>query len=104
MYVIPGHVRRPPQQESDPSSSPRVQESSPDSGQSVPPNALEENIDNEIVAAAGQVVGGSKGGGAASEDAPFDPNLECPTCGMKFRIGQIQNFREHAASCTKTMT
>ena len=31
------------------------------------------------------------------EDAPFDTNLECPTCKRLFKIGRIQDFREHVA-------
>ena len=38
-------------------------------------------------------------GKGAGQEAPFDPNLECPTCGCRFKIGQIQLFRQHAASC-----
>ena len=35
---------------------------------------------------------------------PFDPNLECPHCGKRFRRGQILEYRyhlddEHAPSC-----
>ena len=67
-------------------------------------NQLEVGIDSEIGAAADDIknlVGGNQSVGGASEDAPYDPNLVCPTCGKKFRIGQIQNFRHHAASCTR---
>ena len=61
-------------------------------------NELEVGIDSDIVAAADDVKNQVKGE-TVGEDAPFDPNLECPTCGRGFKIGQIQMFRQHAASC-----
>ncbi len=30
-----------------------------------------------------------------NELAPFDPNLVCPMCDRKYRIGEIQKFRKH---------
>ena len=30
---------------------------------------------------------------------PFDPNLVCPMCGRKHRIGDIQKFRKHVNQC-----
>ena len=30
---------------------------------------------------------------------PFDPNLVCPMCGKKHRIGEIQKFRVHVDTC-----
>ncbi len=30
---------------------------------------------------------------------PYDPNLVCPICGKKFRIGKIQRFRKHVDAC-----
>ena len=62
-------------------------------------NQLEVGIDQDIVVAAADVKTQGKGAGQETEDAPFDPNLECPTCGCRFKIGQIQLFRQHAASC-----
>jgi hypothetical protein len=61
---------------------------------------LEVGIDGDIVSAADEVKT-QVGGAAQVEEAPDDPNLECPTCGRKFKIGQIQMFRQHAASCNK---
>lgn len=61
-------------------------------------NQLEVGIDRDIVVAADDVKNQAHGEGG-TEDAPLDPNLECPTCGRGFRIGQIQLFRQHAASC-----
>lgn len=93
-----------PLQETAPSASPQqVQESLSDTSANISPNQLEEGIDDEIVEVAGQV-GGAKGAGGSSDNAPIDPNLECPTCGLPFRIGQIQAFREHASTCLRKMT
>lgn len=61
-------------------------------------NQLEVGIDSDIIKAAHDVKEEVKGE-SVGEDAPFDPNLECPTCGRRFKIGQIQMFRQHAASC-----
>ena len=33
------------------------------------------------------------------EHKPYDPNLVCPMCGKKHRIGEIQKFRAHVDSC-----
>ncbi len=85
------------------SSNPQMQESS-DPSLNISPNQLEEGIDDDIVAAAKQVGGSNGKGGGASADAPYDPNLVCPSCGQPFRIGQIQAFREHASSCIRKTT
>ena len=33
-------------------------------------------------------------------DAPIDPNLVCQMCRRGFKIGEIQKYRRHVASCT----
>ena len=33
------------------------------------------------------------------ESIPQDPNLQCIVCGKIFKIGQIQNFKRHVATC-----
>ena len=33
------------------------------------------------------------------EHKPYDPNLVCPMCGKKHRIGEIQKFRKHVSEC-----
>ena len=33
-----------------------------------------------------------------SEGIPYDPNLVCPKCKMKFREGEIQKYRRHVSS------
>lgn len=70
-------------------------------------NRLEMGLDREIGTVADDVrelVGGDGGGQEGEEKAPYDPNLECPTCGRKFRLGQIQHFRQHAAKCNNKIT
>ena len=66
---------------------------------SVTSNQLEKGIDDEINNAADDIKNQTSVGEGVGEDAPFDPNLECPTCGRQFKIGQIQLFRQHAATC-----
>ena len=31
--------------------------------------------------------------------APLDPNLKCPLCGIVFKKGRIQNYRQHVETC-----
>ena len=33
------------------------------------------------------------------QSIPQDPNLQCVVCGKIFKIGQIQNFKRHVATC-----
>ena len=33
------------------------------------------------------------------EHSPYDPNLVCPMCGKRHRVGEIQKFRKHVATC-----
>ena len=41
-----------------------------------------------------------EGGGARQvTGVPYDPNLKCVVCGKEFRIGEIQLFRSHMATC-----
>ena len=72
-------------------------------------NTLEKGIDGDIRRAARNVKKQLAGreslvgpGGKGGVEAPFDPNLVCPSCGLKFRIGEIQKFKRHAATCTGT--
>ena len=34
---------------------------------------------------------------------PYDPNLTCVSCGKVFRIGEIQLYRSHNATCAGTV-
>ena len=36
----------------------------------------------------------------AYEGIPYDPNLVCPKCHLRFRIGEIQKYRRHVKTCT----
>lgn len=38
------------------------------------------------------------GEGEESEGIPYDPNLVCPKCKMKFCEGKIQKYRKHVTS------
>ena len=41
-----------------------------------------------------------EGGGVRQvTGVPYDPNLKCVLCGKEFRIGQIQLYRSHMATC-----
>ena len=33
------------------------------------------------------------------EHSPYDPNLVCPMCGKRHRVGEIQKFRAHVDTC-----
>ena len=68
-------------------------------------NTLEKGIDGDIRRAARNVKKQMAGrepsvGGGGGVEAPYDPNLTCPSCGLKFRIGEIQKFKRHASTCT----
>ena len=39
--------------------------------------------------------------GDDGEGIPYDPNLVCPKCRMRFREGEIQKFRRHVSSTHK---
>ena len=70
-------------------------------------NTLEKGIDKDIRRAARNVKKQMAGrepsvGGGGGVEAPYDPNLTCPSCGLKFRIGEIQKFKRHASTCTGT--
>ncbi len=41
-------------------------------------------------------------GDSFEETTPLDPNLVCPYCNRRFRIGEIQKFRSHVFVCTGT--
>ena len=41
-------------------------------------------------------------GGGGEVEAPYDSNLTWPSCGLKFRIGEIQKFKRYASTCTGT--
>lgn len=41
----------------------------------------------------------STGPASISSHSPLDPNLKCPHCGMQFREGEIQKYRQHTSKC-----
>ena len=43
------------------------------------------------------------GGSQEVTGVPYDPNLTCVTCGKVFRIGEIQLYRSHNATCAGTV-
>ena len=69
-------------------------------------NTLEKGIDGDIRRAARnvkkQMAGRELSVGGGGVEAPYDPNLICPSCGLRFRIGEIQKFKRHASTCTGT--
>jgi hypothetical protein len=61
-------------------------------------NPPQENLlENEIEVQ--DVVGKGNELVASMLHRPFDPNLVCPMCGKKHRIGEIQKFRVHTENC-----
>ena len=68
-------------------------------------NILIENIDDEVKQMAQEVreeVGEDRKRLHTMQQKPFDPNLVCPMCTRKFRIGEIQKFRAHVDACEGT--
>lgn len=41
----------------------------------------------------------STGPASIGSHSPLDPNLKCPHCGMQFREGEIQKYRQHTFKC-----
>lgn len=67
-------------------------------------NLLVDGIDKQINKMAGDVIDEVTKGERmmTMEHKPFDPNLVCPMCGKKHRIGEIQKFRRHVDQCDGT--
>ena len=58
-------------------------------------NQLEVGVEGEIYQGAKDVI-------KSDSEAPqtgYEPNLICPKCNLKFRIGEIQKYRRHVATC-----
>ena len=65
-------------------------------------NKLSTIINDDIGDVAAKVreqVSGSRERTVTNTERPFDPNLVCPMCQRRFRIGEIQKFRRHVNSC-----
>ena len=68
-------------------------------------NPLQRELDDEIHQSAAQVIQEVSGGrqeDPENTNRPFDPNLICPMCMKKFRIGEIQFFKRHVNTCDGT--
>ena len=68
-------------------------------------NPLQRKLDDEIQQCAAKVireVSGNQGEDLENNARPFDPNLICPMCMKKFRIGEIQFFKRHVNTCDGT--
>lgn len=66
--------------------------------QFVKPNILQDDITKAIKDAADKVKEGDLDPNLFP-DAPFDPNLICPLCMKNYKVGQIQPYRKHVATC-----
>ena len=68
----------------------------------IPENPLLEGIDQDIQYYAEEARQMTRSPPTHSDDEdnilslPYDPNLVCPKCGKRYRIGQIQRFKRHA--------
>ena len=59
---------------------------------------LDQNLDSIIHAQAETVVtevGDESSRQLTMHHIPYDPNLTCPMCNKRFRIGEIQKYRAH---------
>ena len=68
-------------------------------------NPLLKKLDDEIHEEASEViqeVNGRRFEDSVERRRPYDPNLVCPMCRKRFRIGGIQKFRRHVNTCTGT--
>ena len=68
-------------------------------------NPLQKKLDAEIHQEAAEVIHEVSGGtfdASTDRRRPYDPNLVCPMCRRRFRIGEIQKFRRHVNTCTGT--
>jgi hypothetical protein len=68
-------------------------------------NRLQNEVDDEIHQEASEVMQQVSGGQrhiTTDRQRPFDPNLVCPMCMKRFRIGEIQKFKHHVSTCDGT--
>ena len=68
-------------------------------------NRLQNEVDDEIHHEASEVMQQVSGGRRhimTDRRRPFDPNLVCPMCMKRFRIGEIQKFKHHVSTCDGT--
>ena len=68
-------------------------------------NQLQRGVDHDIHKQAAAVIKEVSGGRhqiKTDVQRPYDPNLICPMCMKKFRIGEIQKFKRHVNTCDGT--
>ena len=68
-------------------------------------NELQRGVDHDIhkqAAAVIREVSGDRHRVKTDVQRPYDPNLMCPMCMKKFRIGEIQKFKRHVNTCDGT--
>ena len=68
-------------------------------------NQLQKGVDDDIHKQAAAVIKQVSGGRHQVKtdiQRPYDPNLICPMCMKKFRIGEIQKFKRHVNTCDGT--
>ena len=67
-------------------------------------DVLTPGITTEVHAVAQGLRDDHEGGeGREVTGVPYDPNLTCVSCGKVFRIGEIQLYRSHNATCAGTV-
>ena len=73
--------------------------SEPDTSDDIPENPLIEGIDQDIQYYAEEAREMTRPPNDTKEfevdRLPYDPNLVCPKCGKRYRIGEIQRFKRH---------
>ena len=62
---------------------------------------ISKGIDTIIEQTASKMREDGQVGEGEGEGIPYDPNLVCPKCRMRFREGEIQKFRRHVSSAHK---
>ena len=72
--------------------------SEPDTSDDIPENPLLEGIDIQYYAEEARQMTRPPNDTKeldVQDSLPYDPNLVCPKCGKRYRIGQIQRFKRH---------
>jgi hypothetical protein len=68
-------------------------------------NELQRGLEADIHKDAAAVIGDVSGDRHRMKtdiQRPYDPNLLCPMCMKRFRIGEIQKFKRHVSTCDGT--
>ena len=72
---------------------------SADESLTLPPPIVTFPLDEQNVVAEGLGDDHEGGGVRQVTGVPYDPNLKCLMCEKEFRVGEIQLFRSHVATC-----